>query len=840
MTQSFNGLSLADVKRRQAKSGFNELPIRDKKTFLRSVYEVLTEPMFGLLILASLIYLVIGSLEDALILMGFIIISIGITLFQQRKSQKAIEALKDLSSPRALVIREGEMVRIAGREVVAEDLLVLEEGDRIPADAQLIEANNLLVDESLLTGESEAVEKKSQDLVYSGCLVARGGGRALVQAIGLNTELGKIGSNLQAIKPSKSPLEIDIQQLIRRFALFGGVVSLLVFLTYGFLKQDWLEGALSGISLTMALLPEEFTVILTVFMALGVWRISQQNVLVRHAPVIETLGSINELCVDKTGTLTENKMTLQVIAIPGEIINPDQIASHPNPITRDLLLNASLASEINPFDPMEKALHSAYQNILPEQSNFAPVTHLVHEYGLTPERPAMTHLWATSKSDEEYHVAIKGSPETIMSLCQLNSIQRLAVEEQINHMAADGLRLLGVARAAYRKNREASWPSDPTQFEFEWLGLVGLKDPLRASVPMAVAQCKAAGIRVIMITGDHAITAQAIAKQAGIDAKMVLSGAEIDCMNNAEIQAAVRTVSIFVRIKPSQKLRLVKALQDNSRVVAMTGDGINDAPALKAAHVGISMGQRGTDVAREASSLVLLNDDFSSIVNAIQQGRRIYDNLHKAITYVVSVHIPIAGAVFIPLLVGIPPLLAPIHILFLEMIIDPACAIVFEMETAEEDLMKRPPRDPDLKLFSLQNISLALVQGLGLMMLVLGLYLYLPHWGHSQAATVTISFAALVLGNLLLIIVNRSRSSHLIKILKKPNSSQIWIIGITAATFFLLIGLEPLRERFQFSALSVEQVALIIASGIVGIIWHELAKWLLVKTIAPKASPSGA
>ena len=826
MTPLVNGLSLAEVKRRQTESGFNELPIRDQKTFLKSVYEVLTEPMFGLLILASLIYLMIGSLEDSLILMGFIVISIGITLFQQRKSQKAIEALKDLSSPRALVIREGKMIRIAGREVVVEDLLVLEEGDRIPADARLIEANDLLVDESLLTGESEAVEKKYQDLVYSGCMVVRGGGRALVQAIGLNTELGEIGSNLQAIKPSKSPLEIDIQLLIKRFALFGGIVSLLVFLTYGFLKNDWLEGALSGISLTMALLPEEFTVILTVFMALGVWRISQQNVLVRHAPVIETLGSINELCVDKTGTLTENKMSLQAIAIPGEIVNFDQIANHTNPLTKDVLLNAALASEVNPFDPMEKALHTAYQNNLPSQ---AFVTHLAHEYGLTPERPAMTHLWATSHSDREYHVAIKGSPETLMSLCGLSSLQRAQIESQITQMAAEGLRLLGVACARYSKNPSDPWPLGLDEFEFKWLGLVGLKDPLRPEVPMAVAQCKAAGIRVIMITGDHAITAQAIAKQAGIDSEKVLSGAELDVLNDSQIKEAVRTASIFVRIKPSQKLRLVRALQENGRVVAMTGDGINDAPALKAAHVGISMGQRGTDVAREASSLVLLNDDFSSIVNSIRQGRRIYDNLHKAITYVVSVHIPIAGAVFVPLLVGAPPLLAPIHILFLEMIIDPACAIVFEMETAEEDLMTRSPRDPNLKLFSLQNISLALVQGLGLMMMVLGLYLSLPHWGHSHAATITISFAALVLGNLLLIIVSRSSKENLFKILKKPNPSQAWIIGITAVTFLLLIWLEPLRERFQFSALSIKQISLIITAGIASLIWHELAKWLLVQ-----------
>lgn len=828
MPQNPIGLSSLEAKKRLSQFGLNEITNDSQHSFLKSIYEVLTEPMFGLLILAGLIYLVIGDVNDALTLIGFITISIGITLFQQEKSRRAIEALKELSSPRALVIRDGLTVRIPGKEVVVGDLLVIEEGDRVSSDAILVQCNDLLIDESLLSGESEPVNKLHGDTIYSGSLATRGSGQAIVTQTGAHTELGKIGKSLQSIEKTKSPLQKDISLLIKQFALFGFSIAFLVFLAYGLLNKDWLQGALSGISLTMALLPEEFTVILTVFMALGAWRISQYQVLTRHAPVIETLGSITTLCVDKTGTLTENNMSLQALAIKNQIFDikhPDLLA---NDQARQLLKTAVLASEINPFDPMEKAFHDSLKKLYPHEITTHSSSVLAHEYGLSPELPAMTHLWQDPQDTNSYLVAIKGSPETIMHLCHLNPDEKKAIESQIQTMASEGLRLLAVAQAYYTKD-QAEWPKTVHTFQFQWLGLVGLKDPIRSEVPDAIEQCQRAGIRVIMITGDHAITARAIAKQAGIQSSGILSGADLANMSDQELTVAIQTISIFVRIKPDQKLRLVQALQKNQAIVAMTGDGINDAPALQAAHVGISMGQRGTDVAREASSLVLLNDDFNSIVNTIKQGRQIYDNLHKAISYVIAIHIPVAASVFIPILVGTPPMLSPIHILVLEMIIDPACAIVFEMESPEDDLMRRLPRNLDEKIFNLQNIIIAVIQGLGLSIAVLALYLGLPEFNLSVMTSTTVGFSTLVLGNIFLIIANRSKTHHLIAILKKPNPSQKWLIGLTLGLFALLLFVPTIRHHFNFSDLPPEEICLTVFVSLCCLAWYELTKWYFNK-----------
>jgi len=819
------GLSKAEVKRLQLQYGFNELPIKDPKSLIKTLVKIITEPMFSLLLLAGTIYLIIGSIEDALLLLCFIAISIGITAYQEHKSERAIEALKDLSSPRALVIREGLTERIAGREVVLGDQLILEEGDRVAADALVLDSHDLLLDESLLTGESEPIEKLNGHKVYSGSLIVRGSGLATVTSIGTQTEIGKIGKCLEQITHIESPLQSDIRILIKRFAIFGVCLSIAVILIYGFVRQDWLNGTLSGISLTMSLLPEEFTVILTVFMALGVWRISRQHVLTRHAPVIETLGSINTLCVDKTGTLTINKMTLLSLATLNKISMLNSNAVELESADKELMSYAVLASEIEPFDPMEKAFHESIKLHHQEHLNIYENYSIIHEYGLSSDLPAMTHIWQSPTNPHQCLVAIKGSPEAVISLCNLNKKQILIIEDQMKTLASQGLRLLGVAKASYTK-KGSLWPQTVEAFQFEWLGLVGLKDPLRPEVPAAVKHCHDAGIRVVMITGDHAITAQAIASQAGILSNKTLSGAEIESLDDKGLQEAIKNVYVFVRIKPEQKLRLVKALQANQEIVAMTGDGVNDAPALRAAHVGIAMGQRGTDVAREASSLVLLNDDFSSIVNVIQQGRQIYDNLHKAIIYVVAVHIPIAGAVFIPLLFGAPPMLTPIHILFLEMVIDPSCAIAFEMELPEKDVMQKPPRRLEEKIFSLNNLSLAILQGIGLMVIVLSLYLGLQALNYPVSYAGTIAFGSLVLGNLLLIVVNRSTHLHFFSILKIPNSSQLWIIGGAAGLFLIFVFTPFLRERFQFSELTLEGTTLILFSGALGLIWHEIIKMI--------------
>ena len=815
------GLTKSEAIQLQAKYGFNELEVADQKTLFKLLLRILAEPTFALLLLAGSIYLVIGRIDDALILIGFICISAGITLFQERKSEKAINALKELSSPRAIVIRDGITQRIAGKDIVVGDILILAEGDRIPADALLLESHDLLVDESLLTGESVPAKKDSANQVHSGCMVIRGSGIARVTAIGMQTELGKIGSSLKQIIALKSPLQEDIGVLIKRVTIFAVSLSIIVLAIYGFMHDNWLQGALTAISLTMALLPEEFTVILTVFMALGVWRIAHQKVLTRYAPVIETLGSITALCVDKTGTLTLNRMSLEVLATTQNILKLSSKEDELNPSQKELLSYCVLASEAKPFDPMEQAFHEG-RHLVPEHINQYGNHELVHEYGLSPELPAMTHLWKLPGSDECL-VAIKGAPEAVLKRCNLTQTQIAVIEKQIKDLATQGLRLLGVAKSQYTK-QSSNWPATLSSFEFTWLGLVGLKDPIREEVPASIQKCQRAGIRVIMITGDHAITAQAIAKQAGIDSASVLSGSDINALSDVELREAVKKTSIYVRIKPTEKLRLVKALQANNEVVAMTGDGVNDAPALKAAHVGIAMGQRGTDVAREAASLVLLNDDFSSIVHTIQQGRQIYDNLHKAIIYVVAVHIPMAGAVFIPILFGVQPILDPIHIVFLQMIIDPACAIIFEMEAPESDVMLKPPRSINQKLFSLDSISMALLQGAGLTAIVVGLYFWLLNMNYSHAMATTLSFGSLVLGNISLIIVSRSKNDHLFRILQKTNPSQKWILGIGVISFGFLITIPFLRDRFQFTVPTLEGALAILASGLIGITWYELVK----------------
>ena len=821
MPSTSQGLTKSQVNLLQVQHGFNELAVADKKTVFKLLFRILSEPTFALLLMAGTLYLVIGKIDDTLILFVFIFISVGITFFQERKSEKAIGALKALSSPRAIVVRDGITQRIASRDIVVGDILILEEGDRIPADALLLESHDLLVDESLLTGESEPVKKDEANHVHAGCMVVRGGSIAQVTAIGMQTELGKIGGSLKQIINLNSPLQDDIEILIKRFMIFGVVLSIIVLIIYGLMHHNWLEGALTSISLTMALLPEEFTVILTVFMALGVWTISRQKVLTRYAPVIETLGSITALCVDKTGTLTLNTMSLEALATPEDILILHQKDSLINLAQRELLSYCILASEVKPFDPMEKAFYEK-SYLVPEHQNLYGDYELVHEYGLSAELPAMTHLWRTQDSNECI-VAIKGAPEAVLKQCNLTQTQKVIIERQIEDLASQGLRLLGVAKSQYIKHLSA-WPDTLGSFEFTWLGLAGLKDPIRKEVPASIQQCQKAGIRVIMITGDHTITAQAIAKQAGIDSSKVLSGSDIDHLSDLELSEVVKKISVYVRIKPAEKLRLVQALQANNEVVAMTGDGVNDAPALKAAHVGIAMGQRGTDVAREAASLVLLNDDFSSIVNTIQQGRQIYDNLHKAIIYVVAIHIPMAGAVFIPIIFGIPPILDPIHIVFLQMVIDPACAIVFEMEAPESNVMLKPPRSINQKLFSIKNISMALLQGAGLTFIVIGIYLTLLHMNYSHAVSTTLSFGCLVLGNISLIIVSRSKNDHIFKILQKTNPSQKWIIGIGIISFGFLVTIPFLRERFQFAEPSLEGALVIFASGFVGLVWYELVK----------------
>jgi Ca2+-transporting ATPase len=731
-----------------------------------------------------------------------------------------------LTSPRALVIRDGQPTRISGIEVVPDDIIMINEGDRIPADGILLSANDLQVDESLLTGEalpvfkesfrqaSALLQEKNVFSVYSGTMVVQGQGFFRVQATGKKTAIGAIGLALSSLETESSPLQKQTAKLVKVFAILGLIVSCLLVFFLGILQGDWLKASLSGIALAMSLLPEEFPVILTVFPALGAWRLSKHNVLTRRLSAIETLGSISVLCVDKTGTITENRMAVSQIWAGGNLYILDDGSTLPKKF-HALIEFAILASEIEPFDPMEKAFHQLGQQHLQPSEHLHPEWALIHEYDLSPEIRSKTHVWKTNGS-HQYVVAAKGAPETILALCHMQPVEQQPVLNAVKAMAEKGLRVLAIAQANHEGE---AWPATQEGFELRFLGLLGMSDPVRKGIPEAVKTCEQAGIRVMMITGDYPITAQAIAKQARISAKNLLIGDELSTMDERCLQKSLQTTSICARINPNQKLRIIQALKRDGKIVAMTGDGVNDAPALKAAHVGIAMGNRGTDVAREASSLVLTDDNFNSIINAIKHGRNIFDNIKKSMSYILAIHIPIAGLGLLPVLFGWPAIFYPMHIAFLQLIIDPTCSIAFENEPPEPDLMKRKPRNPFIPLLNINTFIFAMLNGMGILLISLITYYFALHAmaePHARAFT----FVTLVIANIILIISARTQKS-IVQSFYLNNKILIWIIFITLSLLASLVYVPLFAKLFKFEALSLSQLALSITIGALSILWYE-------------------
>ncbi|CCE06767.1 ATPase, E1-E2 type [Bradyrhizobium sp. STM 3843] len=828
------GLSESKAQARLAAEGANELPEPERRTPLRIVLEVLREPMFALLIGGGAIYLLLGDVKEALILLAFAMLSILITVVQESRTERVLDALRNLASPRALVIRDGVRKRIAGRDVVRGDLILLTEGDRVPADALLLEARDLQTDESLLTGESVPVGKRvsphaarmmpapggeDSPYVYSGSLVVRGSGTAEILATGASSQMGRIGQLLHGLAPEPPRLQTETRNLVRLAAIGGGAISLVVMVLYGLFRGGWLEALLAGITIGMSMLPEEFPVVLTVFMAMGAWRISRARVLTRRSTAIEALGSATVLCTDKTGTLTENRMSVVEL-------RTDQGAwrsGDPGPAKhcfQQLVAYGVLASAPEAFDPMERALHSLSNDLSGPEGHSPPSdARLVKTYGLRPELLAVTQIWA--KNGEPLIVAAKGAPEAIGRLCRLSKNESADLEAAVESMAAGGMRVLAVAQA---EHAGAELPDTPADFAFKLLGLVGFADPLRASVPAAVQQCQAAGIRIVMITGDYPATAVAIARQAGIAANEAVTGEMIDRQDAAALLPRVRSATIFARIVPEQKLRIVEALKADGQIVAMTGDGVNDAPSLKAAHIGIAMGGRGTDVAREASSIVLLDDDFGSIVTAIRLGRRIYDNLRKAMSFIVAVHVPIAGLALLPLLLGLPIIFSPIHIAFLELVIDPVCSLVFEAETEEEDVMRRPPRSPTARLLPLPLMAWGALQGALVFGMAGAMFIFASRNGMPDDEVRALTFVALIAGIFSLILVNRSFSSSLRLALLRPNLALLSILLGVCVILGLCLSVPALRELFRFGALHVDDLGIAIASALLILFALELLK----------------
>ena len=833
-----SGLTEAEAAVRLRAEGPNEIPSAIRRSFLRTIWEILREPMILLLIGAGVLYLFLGELRDSIVLLFSLVAVIAIDLYQERRTEQALEALRDLSSPRAVVIRDGQQRRIPGREVVRGDIVIVSEGDRIPADGVLLSSVNLSVDESLLTGESVPVRKAAagqlvesmtrpggDDLpcVFSGTLAVQGQGFARILATGIHTELGKIGKALQSIDTGATRLQAEVNRVARVFAVIALTLCGVIAVAYGITHASWINGILIAITSAMSLLPEEFPVVLTVFLALGAWRISQKKVLTRHSSAIEALGSATVLCVDKTGTLTQNRMAVHTLVADGHILTTTPETTSLPESFHDLLEFSMLASKRNPLDPMETALQQFGARCL---ANTEHVNHgwtLVREYPLSPALLSMARAW-NAPGEPACIIAAKGAPEAVASLCRLSPAALQQVIALASKLAADGLRVLGVARCRWS---DTELPDQQSDLPFAFVGLIGLADPIRPDVPSAVAECTRAGIRVVMMTGDYPGTAQSIARQIGFNHDgPVLTGPELARLSDAELVERVRTTRIFARVVPEQKLRLVNTLRQMGEIVAMTGDGVNDAPALKAAQIGIAMGARGTDVAREAADLVLMDDSFSSIVAAIALGRRIFENLRKAMSFIFAVHVPIAGIALIPVLGPWPLILMPVHIVFLELLIDPACSIAFEAEPAEPGLMSRPPRNPRDPLLSRPRMIFSALQGASVLAAVLALFAYALHRGQSEMTIRTITFATLVLGDLMLILSNRSWTRTIWATLRAPNPALFLIVG-GAFSMLILVSVVPfLRQLFRFQPLHPADILLCLAAGVASLLWFEVWKLL--------------
>ncbi|MBY0471799.1 cation-translocating P-type ATPase [bacterium] len=812
---------------RYKQHGSNDLPSSKSLSFFARSWKFLKEPMLLLLVSAASVYLIIGDLSEGIMLGTSVFVVIGISLYQDRKSEKALFALRQLSSPRALVIRNGVERRIPASLLVPGDLIALHEGDRVPADGKILRASNLGVDESLLTGESFPVQKAAHDNMFSSTLIISGSTLVRVLRTGTSTEVGKIGTSLLQEEPEELNLRKETRQMVRLFAWMGAILCLAMIILYGTSKGNWPQALLVGLATAMALLPEEFPVVLTVFLAMGAWRLSKLQVLVRNPGAIERLGAISVLCVDKTGTLTQNKMGV------AELYNSKtsvEVQSKPN-LSRDfyeISEFALLASRVDPFDPTEKAIHNLFNEGVSESNQFHNDWKFIREYPLSEKLLAMSCAW--KKPDAlGYVIATKGAPEAIIHLCQLGGDQEKRAQAAVRAMAERGLRVLGVARSSVPDEK---LPDEQSSFRFQWLGLIGLEDPLRAEVPSAVQICKSAGIRVMMMTGDHPSTASKIALKAGIPSSPLITGAELSKLSDSELSEQLKSVHVFARMIPEQKLRIVKLLKEQGHIVGMTGDGVNDAPSLKWADVGIAMGERGTDVAREASDIVLLDDNFASIVSGIERGRLIYNNIKKAMSYIVSIHIPIAGLSILPLLLNWPLILLPVHIVFLELIIDPACTLMFESQPSETRVMHSPPRALGLRFFSAKDLLRSSLQGL----LVLFAVILLLKFGSQASAerTRALAFVVLTMSNIGLIFADMSGGSfrHLTATFRKV-SNPILLLGVVSVLYWITHGV-GIRSLFHFDPLS--PLEFVVTVGIGFAVFAILSVWNWRAALAPSST----
>jgi Ca2+-transporting ATPase len=821
------GLDDAEAARRLAQLGPNALPAPRGRGLIRFVLEVLEEPIFALLLGAAALYAAIGDTAEGLLLAGCAGVSVALVAVQSWRSERVLTALKGVTAPRARVVRAGVARRIPTMEIVPGDIVVLAAGDRVPADGLVRQGAGLVIDESALTGESIPVRKRAAlagdaapatatmapggddtPWVFSGTLILAGEGLAEIQATGPRSRIGAIGTALATLRWPSTPLQDAMGRLVRRLALLALTLSAVLALMHAARYGDWLAAALAGITLAMSAIPEELPMVLAIFLAVGGWRLSRHGVLARQPSAVLALGATTVLCVDKTGTITENVIRLERVAVPDAMTAPDMARGDPRFAT--LCATAPRAAHPQGGDPMDRATLT-----LGAPTGEAPL----HEYPLTPERPRVAFAW---RVPDGMLVAAKGAPESIARLCNLDPSATAAMQDQVRALAAEGLRVLAVASVHVPVSAP---PEDIEDLGFGYLGLLGFGDPVRDSARGSVAECHAAGMEVVMITGDHPATATAIAHRAGIDGTgHAITGRDLATLDRHALEAAIVGKRVFARTEPGQKLRIVEALQARGHVVAMTGDGVNDAPALRAAHVGVAMGSRGTDVAREAAGLVVLNDDLGSIVAAIALGRRIADNLRKAMVFIVAVHIPLVGLAMLPLLFGWPPMLNPVHVIFLELFIDPTCAIVFESQREEPGAMRRPPRSARHAVVSPLTVAMGVLQGSTLLVVVAGIYGWSLQSGQGAEIARTLAFVALVAGTLGLALTNLSwgRSAASPAVLTHPAFAVA--AGATAAILAVLLFWPMARAMFGFALPEAGPLALAAMAGLASALWFEAVK----------------
>ena len=822
-TYNIKGLTQVQIIEARKKYGYNVLNYKKENGFLNAIMGLVKEPMVFLLIVASIVYFINGKIDDGIFLASAILLVATISLYQDSRSRNALEKLKNYTQVSCKVIRDSKIVEIKSEELVMGDCLIVEEGTSISADGVIIHSNDFSVNESILTGESLSVYKdktKEEHTIYKGTTVASGLAIIEITAIGNDTKLGKIGKSLENIAEEKTPLELQISNFVKKMIVAGAIVFVIVWSINFFQSYNVLDSLLKALTLAMSILPEEIPVAFTTFMALGAWRLIKAGIVVKQMKTVETLGSATVICTDKTGTLTENKMSLAKLftLTTQKITNPEEDLSTSE---KELIELAMWSSEPIAFDPMEVALHQAYKNIISKDER--PYFKMIHEYPLEGKPPMMTHLFENESGKRI--IAAKGAPEAMIHVSILSDIEKQQINDAIKSMTNEGYRVLGVGEAVFKEN---NFPVTQQEFQFTFKGIVAFYDPPKKNIQSVLESFYQAGITVKIITGDNTATTSAIAKQVGFRGyDKSLTGDELMQLKDDELRLRVADTYVFTRMFPEAKLRIITALKANSEIVAMTGDGVNDGPALKAAHIGIAMGKKGTEIAKEAASLILVEDDLSKMVDAIAMGRKIYTNLKKAIQYIISIHIPIILTVFIPLALGwiYPNIFSPIHVIFLELIMGPTCSIIYENEPMEKNTMTQKPRPFTTTFFNWSELTISIIQGLVITMGTLSIYLYSVSQVYSEVLTRTMTFSVLITANIFLTLINRSFYYSVFTTLKYKNNMVWLIITITLVICAALFYIKPLTKFFEFESLNITQLLICISVGFLSVIWFEAVKW---------------